>query len=117
MRSLRAAVGVGLLASFGICAAKPPDDARKAGLQALNDYIGVWKGSGGPDKPRPGPNDPTWSETIQWSWRFKGDDVWLSLEVQDGKYFGSGEVRYLPDRKAYQLAIVDRKRQTLTYEG
>jgi hypothetical protein len=107
-----------LLGPFGSRAAtQPPNDARKAALQVLNDFVGTWKGAGGPDKPRPGPNDPTWSETIQWSWRFKGEDVWLRFEVKDGKHFESGEVRYMQVQKLYQLAVVDRKKQTLTFEG
>ena len=30
------------------------DDPKEA-LKALQDFIGKWKGTGGPDKPRPGP--------------------------------------------------------------
>jgi hypothetical protein len=48
-------------------------------LQALNDFIGAWNGSGGPDKPKPDSKDPIWKETIDWSWRFKGDDAWMSV--------------------------------------
>jgi hypothetical protein len=94
-----------------------PADARKAALQELNDYVGSWKGAGGPDKPRPGPKDPTWNETIAWSWRFKGDDSWLSFEIKDGKYFTSGDVRYLPAKKVYQLTAVDAKKQKLEFQG
>ena len=92
-------------------------DARKAALQELNDYVGSWKGAGGPDKPRPGPKDPTWNETIAWSWRFKGDDSWLSFEIKDGKHFTGGDVRYLPAKKSYQLTAVDVKKQKLEFQG
>lgn len=34
----------------------------KEALQALQEFIGEWKGNGGPDKPKPSPNDPVWSE-------------------------------------------------------
>src|SRR3954454_10958927 len=84
-----------------------PVAAHRAALQELNDYIGSWKGTGGPDKPRPGPKDPTWAETITWTWRFKGDDAWLTFEVKGGKHLTGGEVRYLPEKKAYRLAAVD----------
>lgn len=94
-----------------------PAEARKAALQQLNDYIGSWKGAGGPDKPRPGPSDPTWSETITWAWRFKGDDAWLTFDVKNGKYISGGEVRYLPAKKAYALTVVDAKKQKLDFEG
>ncbi len=94
-----------------------PADARKAALQELNNYVGSWKGTGGPDKPRPGPNDPTWNETIAWSWRFKGDDAWLTFAIKDGKYFSGGEVRYLPTQKVYQLTVADAKKQKLEFRG
>jgi hypothetical protein len=92
-------------------------DARKAALQELNDFIGSWKASGGPDKPRPGPKDPTWSEAITWSWRFKGDDAWLNFEIKDGKYFTGGEVRYVPKKKVYLLTAIDAKKQKVDFEG
>ncbi len=101
----------------GRAADDTPADARKAALQELNDYVGAWKGSGGPDKPRPGPKDPTWSEQIVWSWRFKGDDAWLTFEIKDGKYLGGGEVRYLPAKKVYHLAAVDAKKQRVEFDG
>jgi hypothetical protein len=91
--------------------------AKRVGLQELNDYIGSWKATGGPDKPRPGPKDPTWSESIAWSWRFKGNDAWLQFEVKDGKFLSSGEVRYQPAKKVYLLSAVDVKKQKLDFEG
>jgi hypothetical protein len=92
-------------------------DAGKEALQALNEYIGTWKGTGGPDKPRPGPNDPTWTETIAWTWRFKGDDAWLSFAVKDGKHLRAGDVRYVPAKKAYRLTAADAKGRTVEFDG
>jgi YHS domain-containing protein len=92
-----------------------PDPKEK--LKELQDYIGSWKGSGGPDKARPGPGDPLWSETLDWSWRFKGDDAWLRLQVKDGRQFKEGEVRYLPDKKVYQLTLADRDARKLVFHG
>jgi hypothetical protein len=82
--------------------------AVKEALQQLGEFIGEWKGSGGPDKPKPGPRDPIWSEQISWSWRFKGDDAWLTMTVKNGKHFVSGEMRYLPEKKLYELTAVDK---------
>ena len=48
-----------VLAAVGVRAAS--DDSPKTSkeaLQALNDFIGEWKGSGGPDKPKLGPRAP-----------------------------------------------------------
>jgi hypothetical protein len=92
-------------------------DARQAGLQALNEFIGRWNGAGGPDKPKPDPKDPTWQETLDWCWRFKGSDAWLSLNIKDGKYVQSAEIRYAPDKKAYTMRLVDAKKRPLEFTG
>ncbi len=92
-------------------------DPAKVALKALNDFIGTWKGTGGPDKPRPGPRDPVWKETINWSWRFKGKDAWLVFDVEGGKYLTGGEVRYLPNKKVYTLTATDAQKQNVEYEG
>src|ERR1700730_6750077 len=75
------------------------DETAKEALQALQEFIGDWKGSGGPDKIKPGPRDPIWTETISWSWRFKGDDIALSMNIKNGKQLKSAEIRYLTDKK------------------
>jgi hypothetical protein len=89
----------------------------KEKLRELQDYIGVWNGSGQPDKPRPSPRDPIWKETLDWSWRFKGDDVWLRLDIKDGKQFKRGEVRYLPDKNIYQMTMTDNDKHKLVFLG
>jgi YHS domain-containing protein len=87
-------------------------DAREA-LQALQDYIGGWKGNGTSEKDK----SEIWKENASWSWRFKGKDVFLSVEVKDSKLFKSGEMRFQPDREKYQLTLVDKKGKKLIYEG
>jgi len=96
---------------------RPTENPAKEALQALQEFIGQWKASGGPDKPRPSPSDPIWSESISWNWRFKGDDAWLSMEVRKGKYLKSGEMRYLPEKKAYQLTAVDKEDKKRVFTG
>jgi len=90
--------------------------AAKEALQALNDFIGSWKGNGGPEKARPDPQE-TWRETVSWSWRFKGDDAWLVMAVKGGRYFKSGELRYVPDKKRYQLTARTVEGKKLSFEG
>src|SRR5262249_32095457 len=87
--------------------------AVKEALQQLNDYIGGWKGN------RTAPNDRNaiWKEAMNWSWRFKGKDVWLSLEFSQSKKYKSGEIRYAPDKERYQLTLVDLKDKKLVCEG
>jgi YHS domain len=102
----------------GLFAADAKDAAKaKEALQALQDFIGEWKGSGGPDKPKPSPKDPIWKETLKWGWKFKGDDCWLVVDVKDGKEFKSGEMRYLVDKKKYQFTAVDKAEKKRVYEG
>jgi hypothetical protein len=89
-----------------------PATAKEA-LQALNDYIGQWKGNGNPTAK----NVQGWKETVSWSWRFKGRESWLVMEIKDGKYFKSGEVRYLKDKKRYQLTAIDKNDKKLVFQG
>lgn len=90
--------------------------SAKTALQALNDFIGDWKGSGAPEKPRPGPGE-TWEESVSWGWHFKGNDAWLTMKVQDGRFLKSGDLRYLPDKKCFQLTAVNKDNNRLVYEG
>jgi hypothetical protein len=89
-----------------------PASAKEA-LQALNDYIGGWKGS------RTSEQDKTaiWKETANWSWRFKGKDAWLTLETPQGKLFKKGEMRYLMDKEVYQLTVIDPAGKPQVFEG
>ena len=101
-------LALGLLTgAFALVAALPAAPAsdkekKKEALRELQDFIGGWDGNG-QTKPRPGPRDPFWKETVNWCWRFKGDDCWLEVQFQGGKVFKSALVRYLPDKKQYQL--------------
>lgn len=99
-----------------VAAADNDRTKAKEALQALNDYVGSYKGNGSPEKPRPDPNE-TWAERVNWSWRFKGEDCWLQMEVEKGKYFKRADLRYLPAKELYQLTAVATDGQTLIYEG
>jgi hypothetical protein len=116
MKRLLTFVGLALVLGLSPLAAADDESSAKTALQALNDFIGDWKGSGAPEKRLPDPRD-TWRETVSWGWRFKGNDVWLTMTVKGGKYLKSGELRYLPDKKRYQLTAVDAKDKKLTFEG
>ena len=106
-----------LMACGPLSAADDEDElSPKQALQALNDYIGEWNGSGTPEKPRPDPKEG-WSEKISWVWGFKGDDAWLTMKVKHGKYFKSGKLRYLAEKKRYQLAAVTTDGKKQVFEG
>ena len=109
-----------LLTLTAVGARAASDDAPKTSkeaLQALNDFIGEWKGNGGPDKPKLAPTDPTWKENLEWTWKFKGDDAWLVINFKDSKNYKNGEMRYLLDKKVYQLTLTDKDDKKFVYEG
>ena len=95
--------------------AEEPATAKEA-LQALNEYIGDWKGTGDVEKAKPG-SKTFWSENISWTWRFKEDDAWLAMAIKNGKLFKSGELRYSTTTKKYQLTALDPKDKKLVFEG
>jgi hypothetical protein len=102
----------------GLCwvaSATPGGDkiSAKEALQELQEYVGGWKGNGTSEKDK----TAIWKENMSWSWRFKGTDCWLSLEVKDSKFYKSGELRYLTDKKVYQLTLVDKADKSLVFLG
>lgn len=117
----RSLLAVGLLALLslavpGSAANDKEKPTAKEALQEFNDFIGSWKGNGGPEKPRPAPKE-MWSEAVTWAWRFKGDDAWLTMTVKNGRYFQSGDLRYLPAQKRYQLTAATKDGRKLVFEG
>ncbi len=109
-------VGAIALALPTRAADKPTENAAKEALKELNDYIGEWKGSGAPEKAKPTAKE-SWTETVNWSWRFKGDDACITLAIKDGKVLKTGELRYLAEKKRYQLKAVDKSDNKLIFEG
>lgn len=87
--------------------------ASKAALSALQEFVGPWKGNG---ETKDGKTE-TWKETMNWGWKLKGGDVALSVEFDNSKYFTRGELRFLPEKKVYQLKVNDPKMNELVFEG
>ncbi|MCI0640479.1 MAG: hypothetical protein L0Y72_05660 [Gemmataceae bacterium] len=85
----------------------------KEALQALQEYIGGWKGNGTSEKNK----SEIWKENAAWSWRFKGKDIWFSVDLKDSKYFKSGDMRFLPAKQKYQWTLVDRQDGKQVFEG
>src|SRR5882672_4641487 len=85
---------------FPAILAADKEEQAKAALQELNDYIGTYKGLGGPDKPG-ATSKESWTEKLEWSWRFKQKDCWLELRIDKGKHFTAGQLRFLPDKNLY----------------
>ncbi len=99
-------------------------DDPKVALQSIQDYIGGWKGNGFSEKEK----SSFWDETASWSWRFKGKDVWMSVDMDKSKLFKSGEMRWLKTKGQFQLTLIGKddakkvfvgemKKGTLTLES
>jgi hypothetical protein len=118
-RLLTLGLVIGLFCMAATIPAAPTGDQvkQKEALRELQEFIGGWKGAG-QTKVRPGPRDPFWEETVKWMWKFKGDDCWLVIDFVGGRFMKSGEVRYLPAKKKYQLSgtSLDTK-EKLVFEG
>jgi hypothetical protein len=112
---------VGLALAVCVASAAPADAAKKKtakkGLQVFQDFIGSWRGTGEPAGTREEKLKGFWQEKIAWEWRFKGDDVWLLAKFDKGKYFSAAELRYRPDRDAYELKATTPGKETLTFSG
>jgi hypothetical protein len=103
---------------ISLLAPEPADEqvTPKAALELFNDFVGEWKGSGAPDKPRANPKD-AWTETGKWAWHFKGNDTALILTIEGGRLNKGGELRYLPAVKRYQFIEQTADGVKRTYEG
>jgi hypothetical protein len=110
-----------MYAAVGLCLALAlisPDDkpTARTALEAFNDFVGEWNGSGAPDKPRADPKE-AWRETGQWSWRFKGEQPALILSIEGGTLMKGGELRYLPGAMRYQFTEFGADGEKRIYEG
>src|SRR6516225_3510080 len=56
---------------------EPSRRAPREALQAFNDLIGSWRGTGEPNGTRAEKQRNFWVEKITWEWCFKKDDVHL----------------------------------------
>jgi hypothetical protein len=107
----------GIIAQASQNSEAPAKRSPKEALQALNDLIGSWKGTGVPIGSREDKQRGFWIETISWSWHFKGNDAWLKVDFAKGKYFQAGELRYLPDQDGYQLTLRTVAKESQTFTG
>ena len=110
--------------AFLVCVFHPAQSADspvhrspKEALQDLNELIGSWNGTGEPEGTRQEKQRGFWTETLRWRWQFKGADAWLKVEVEKGKYFTGGELRYQPDQDRFQLTLNTVANQTLNFQG
>lgn len=114
-RSLSVVLFTALMGGAALLSRADENPGREK-LQELQDFIGTWEASGGPDGKK-GSVKGNWKETLQWNWRFKGDDAWLNLEVQGGKVFEGGDLRWDAGKKAYVLKAKLPGGKTQIFEG
>jgi len=95
--------------------ADAPKKTDKEALRAFDGLIGSWRGTGQPHSKAD--KQKFWQETIAWEWQFKKDDVTLKCAFEKGKYFTAGQLRYLSDKDAFQLALTTPDKETLRFEG
>jgi hypothetical protein len=87
-------------------------------LQPFNELIGAWRASGEPEVGSPQERQRGfWRETVNWSWKFKGDDAWITVAFGKGKHFKNGEIRFLPDTEKYQLRLTTVDNRELSFLG
>lgn len=108
-----------VLVSFTFLAAdeKKEKPTPKEALQAFNDLIGDWRATGTPEGTREDQRKNFWTESMNWAWKFKGDDAWMTIAFEKGKNFTKGELRYLPDKDAFQLELTTVGKEKLAYTG
>jgi hypothetical protein len=91
----------------------PAKKTSKEALQAFNDLVGSWRCTGTPE----GKKKEFWTETMAWAWQFKGDEAWMKLAFEKGKYFDSGEMHYLADKDQFQLTVQTTDKSKLAFTG
>jgi len=110
---------VGLAGLVCLVPSAPAQNAKteqlKKGLQALNDFVGSWTGDGKTEGFSA--KKESWQESLEWGWKFKGDDIWMIWKFKDSKSFKGGDLRYVPEKKNFELTLVDAKDQKLVFTG
>jgi len=115
-----------IILTIVLFAANPPavqPATAKEALQPFNVLIGSWKGSGAPEGTKEERAAGAWTETIDWSWKFKDNDAWLVVTFDKGKHFTKGELRYTPNPNVkdaaprFTLTLTAADKTTSTYVG
>jgi YHS domain-containing protein len=108
-----AALLVCMVAGTVFAAEAPAKRTSKEALRAFNDLVGSWRCTGTPE----GKKKEFWTESMEWEWQFKGDEAWMKVAFEKGKYFAGGELRFLPDKEQFQLTLQTVDKEKLTFGG
>ena len=110
-----AALSVLILAADAPKPAESGLDAQKGQLAKLQGLVGSWKGVASPIR---GSTKDSWVEKADWAWKFEGKSASLAVQIGDGKYFSTGELK--PGKKAGEYLLSAKTadaKGTITYEG
>ena len=88
-----------------------------ASLQPLQGLIGSWRASGVPEGSTEEKQKGHWTETIDWSWKFKDKDCWLEVMFNKGKYFTRGEIRPGKEASTFQFKLDTTSKETWLFQG
>ncbi len=119
MRKTRVGLVLMMTGFLAGVAGQTPETQRspRQALQVFNDLIGSWRGTGVPAGSPAAQQKGFWTETITWEWHFKNQDAWLKVNFAKGKYFQTGELRYLPGKDLYQLTLTTPGKEVQKYQG
>jgi YHS domain-containing protein len=95
----------------------PKSRTAREALQPFNLLIGSWRAAGIPEGTPDERQKGHWTETIDWEWQFKGDNAWLAVRFDKGKYFSKGELHFRPAEDTYELKVETADKQALTFSG
>lgn len=87
--------------------------AKKA-LQEVQEFIGPWNLEG---TQKVGTKTEAWKEKTNWSWKFDKDNAWITVDFEKGKFFTHGDLKYLTDKKKYQLTMTAADKAEQVFEG
>jgi hypothetical protein len=107
-----------LAAGLGPAADKAAPRDGKEALRAFNDLIGAWRGTGTPEGTRSEKlRRGFWTEKLTWVWQFNKDQTWLKVDFEKGKYFQSGELRYVSEAERYQFTVQTAAKEKHVFTG
>lgn len=110
-------VFVGLLFLISVTTTMAGESAARKAFKPFNHLVGTWKATGTPEGTREEKQRGFWTESLTWAWAFKGDDAWLTVGFDKGKYFRKGELRYIADKRLYQLTLSTPDGDRLIFTG
>jgi hypothetical protein len=116
----KALIGFTALLAIGMAGAtddKPKPKSKLEALQPFNEFVGPWQATGEPEGTDQEKRRGLWKETVNWSWKFKGDDAWITVAFGKGKYYKNGAIHYLPEKEKYELTLETRDGKRLAFEG